>query len=181
MPLTSGQLAPLLDTLIAPNSVRYGVGMDMISVASSTPTSTAWPAINRALYLPLYIDRPGMVTKFWTLNGAAAAGNVDIGLYDRNYNRLSSTGAIAQAGTNVIQEYDVTDFAIVRGVYFLGLAASLTTTTFFMQTQAVGAVFNGMGITQQASALPLPNPAVPAQQVTTFVPIAGIAFRTLVA
>lgn len=179
---TAPQVAPLLDVLLSATSVNHGVGLDLSAVgAVATATSTAWPAVNRALYLPLYIDRPGTVTKFWTLNGATAAGNVDIGLYDRNYNRLASTGAIAQSGTSVIQEYDVTDFNIVAGVYFLGLAESLTTATFFMVTSNVAGYFQAMGVTQQASALPLPNPAVPAAQITTFVPVAGIAFRTLVA
>lgn len=175
-------VAPLPDVLLSTISTYHGVGSDLRGLGGvGTPSSNAWPAVNRALYLPLYIDRPGVVTKFWTLNGATAAGNIDIGLYNEAYARLASTGAVAQAGTNVVQEFDVTDFAVVPGVYFLGLACSLTTATLFMTTTNVAGYFQAMGVTQQATALPLPNPAVPAAQITTLIPIAGIAFRTLVA
>lgn len=177
------QVATLPPVLILTNSDRYGVGSDIRLTGAGVPTSAAWTAVNRALYLPLYIDRPGIVTKLLAYNGATAAGNVDIGLYDRNYNRIVSKGSTAQAGTSVLQEFDVTDFSIVPGVYFVGLAASLTTTTFFMCVTNISGYLGGMGITQEASALPLPATATPVQvgSAVVQVPVAGIAFRALVA
>lgn len=178
---TPAQVAPLSPVLISTSSARWSVGSDIGALGAGTPGSQVWTAVNRALYIPLYIDRPGIVTKFWTYNGTTAAGNIDIGLYNRSYTRLSSKGSTAQAGTSVIQEFDVTDFAIGPGVYFLGLAASLTTTTFFMHASSVAAYFGGMGVTMEASALPLPATATPVQNVVINLPVAGISFRTLVA
>lgn len=179
----AAQVAPLLAVLIGTNSERYAAGSDIRALGANTITSTAWNSANRAVYIPLYLDRPGTVTKLWTYNGATAAGNIDVGLYDRNYNRLSSAGSTAQAGTSVIQEFDVTDFNVTAGVYFVGVAASLTTTTFAMSVSNVSAYWAAMGVTQQNTALALPNPAVPAQLGVGMIsmPIAGIAFRTLVA
>lgn len=178
------EIAPLPDPLLSTNSERHGVGCDMRIIGALTGiSSTAWNTANRAVYMPVYLDRPVVVLKLWVFNGATASGNIDVGLYDRNYNRLTSAGSTAQAGTNVLQEFDVADLSIAGGVYFIGIAASATTTTFFMNVSNVSGYFRGMGITQQDTALPLPNPAVPAALGTGMVsmPVAGLAFRTLVA
>jgi hypothetical protein len=180
---TPAPVSFLPEVLITPLSVRHGLGLDSVSgLGGTVPTSAAWLVANTAWHYPLYIDRPGLVTKFFTLNGAAAAGNMDIGLYDRNYNLIVAKGSTAQAGTNVIQEYDVTDFWINRGVYFLGLVNNGTTGAIFRSGVGNASFLSVMGVTMQATAFPLPSTATPA--VNTFqwaLPVAGIAFRALVA
>lgn len=180
------QIAALSEVLISTHSDQHGLGDTFRVTGGIAEASAVWQTANRALYMPLYIERPGIVTKFWTYNGAAVAGNIDIGLYREDYTLISSKGSTAQAGTNVLQEFDVTDFAIVPGVYFLGLVSSSTTATFF--GTGTGGGISGflrcMGVTQQdLGATTLPAPAVPAVlgSGVSNLPDAGIAFRTLVA
>lgn len=180
MPVTPAPSNNFLPLLISTHSLRYGCG-DGAPGLITLPSSTTWPAANRAIYMPLYVDRPGIVTKLWIWNGATSSGNVDIGLYNASFTKLTSSGSTAQGTINVIQEFDITDYALVPGVYFLGLAMSSGTATVFAATPNVTTYLGTYGITQEASALPLPATATPAQVTNAVMPYAGIAFRTLVA
>lgn len=181
--LTRYPTAVLSEVLISTVSMRHGLGFELHTYVNAVaPVSAVWPTSNRAFYSPIYIDRPGIVTKFWLLNGASVAGNVDIGLYRSDYTLISSKGSTAQAGTNVIQEFDVTDFAVTQGVYFLGVVLSNTGGAVVRVNQNALGFLSAAGMTEQTSAFPLPSTATPAAAaVGCIATVAGIAFRTLVA
>lgn len=107
----------------------YGGGV--ISTASAlvtlrvTPTSTAWPSANLAIFIPFTLAVPVTVYKMAMGAGATAAGNFDIGIYDAAGNRLVSSGATAK-GSSVEHILDVTDTVIGPGTYYLAMAADGT-------------------------------------------------------
>lgn len=120
------------------------------------PASGAWHANNAAMFYPIRLSRPYLVSQLWWINGATASGNVDCGIYSADGTRLISTGSTAQSGTSVEQIVDVADTWIGPGRFYIALAASTTAATFFGTTAGV---FNAvaLGMAQQtASAFPLP-------------------------
>lgn len=88
-------------------------------------TSTAWPAANLAIFVPVRIPFPVTVFKMVVGAGATAAGNFDVGIYDSNGNKLVSSGATAK-GSSVEHIIDVTDTRIGPGVYYLAMSADGT-------------------------------------------------------
>jgi len=149
-----------------------------------TPASTAWPVNNKAFYIPFVLAKSATVLKLFWANGATVAGtnNIDVGIYDASGNRLVSTGSTAQGTASIVQEVDVTDTILGRGQYFLAMSCSNTAATFSLSSSSTTQVGRLIGILEQTSALPLPNPATLAVCSATFVvPQFGAALRTLAA
>lgn len=139
----------------------------------ATPASAVWPTANTAIYVPLNLPTGYLVKRLWCLNGGTAAGNIDIGIYDAAGNRLTSSGAVAQAGTNAIQHFDITDYLLAPGSYYMAMSCSLGTATVWKST-GQSATFVGIaGCLSQASAHPLPATATFASAIIT-IPFFGI-------
>jgi hypothetical protein len=70
---------------------------------------------------------PVPVTVYKIISGAGltGAGNFDVGIYDRNGNRLVSSGATAK-GASTEHVLDITDTRIGPGLYYLAMAADGT-------------------------------------------------------
>lgn len=166
-------------------SIPNGIGSEVISNAPGAPGSSTWPANNRAFYLPIYLPYPGVVTKLWVANGAAVSGNIDVGLYSEVAGvpaaRLASAGGVAQSGTSVIQEFDITDYVTTPQTrYFVGVSMD-NTTGAFTRVITTATVKRIAGVMQEESAYPLPASATPVVAATGTVPFCGVAFRALVA
>ena len=141
--------------------------------------SKAWPANNQAIYIPFRLSSPGLARQFLFLVGATSSGNIDIGIYTAQKNRIISAGSTAMsASTNTVQQINITDTWLNPGEYLLGVSCSTTTGTVF------GLTFNdeialSMATTyEEASALPLPATATPAISTTAtpLIPVVGIQF-----
>lgn len=129
------------------------------------PASATWPAANKAYFYPFTLPVRVQVSKFFFFNGGTISGNIDIGIYDSQGNKLVSTGAVAQAGANAIQAIDCTDTYIGPGEYYLAASCSSGTATG-RQLVITGATdeLGGMqtGLTYQLTAAhPLPATATP--------------------
>ena len=141
---------------------------------SSSLTSTVWPAANLAIYAPVVIDEDTKVTQLWTVNGAAVAGNVDIGLYSVDGVRLASAGSTAQSGVNLMQKFDITDLYLGPGTYYLAVSLSdAATATLGGQTQTTAVWGKIVGLAEETSALPLPAVATFATYTRLFLPLIG--------
>ena len=115
----------------------------------------------------------------FTLNGATAGNNVDVGIYTGDGTRLISMGSTAQSGTNAIQTYNITDTALGAGLYRLGIAMDGTTGTLFRQNS--NALFeNPAGIQQQASAFALPATLTGAAAASSYQPVFGLTRQAVV-
>ncbi len=140
-------------------------------------TSGAWPAANRALYIPFIVTMPIIVTQLWCYNGATASGNVDMGLYDRAGTRLVSIGSTAQSGTNVLQAFDITDTTLWPGRFYIGVAMDNTTGTMF-RIAGTARLWQAQGVAQQATAFVLPASMSPSAPASNYCPIVGWTRRT---
>ncbi len=151
-------------------SVGHGNAYGSIKLGA---TSGAWPLANMAIYIPVRVDTPVVVTKLFVVNGSAVTGNVDIGLYTLDYARLLSTGSTAQSGTNAVQSIDVTDTPLDAGLYYLALALSSGGATTFRQAPATVLACRVAGQFEELSALPLPATMTPAASANAYVPLFG--------
>ena len=137
--------------------------------------STAWGTANKAFHVPIVIEELVAFNKFYTLNGATASGNIDIGVYDENNSLVKSTGSTAQSGTNVLQEISVTEFVLKPGFYRLALALSSATGTIFCMSLVNADNSRPYDLTEEASAFPLPSTATPVLHTSGFfMPMIGI-------
>lgn len=143
-------------------------------------TSFAWPTANLGLFVPVEIYSSLTVVKMSVANGTAVSGNIDVGIYDMNGNRIVSAGSTAQTGTSVIQTFDITDTLLQAGLYYMALSADNTTSTFGGWSGLAAGDGQAMGLFQMASALALPNPATFASYAQTVCPLMAMHQRTTV-
>lgn len=130
------------------------------AVTSAFTATSALPAANEALFLPVLVTFPLTVYGLGWGNGATVTGNTDCGIYDSEGARLVSLGSTAQSGTSVIQTTSITALTLNPGRYYLALAADNNTALYRCnQTLAVSTVQRASGVAQQTSAFPLPATA----------------------
>jgi hypothetical protein len=145
--------APPSNVVVSTYDRRYGVW----------PMSTsdlAWPTANLAIYCPVLVPEPTIVTKMAVQIGSATSGNLDLGVYDEAGVRLVSTGSTAVGSASTLQVEDVTDTLLTPGTYYLAIACDNTTARFltggFAAQSATG---YAKGLRQETSAMPLPSTA----------------------
>lgn len=175
-----GVFPPVLSA-IPPAPVMSSVGPNSIGAlvlnSGLTSASAAWPAAARTICVPLVIDRTVTVTQMFAYNGTIAGGNTDIGIYDFGGNRLVSMGATAQAGTSVIQAFNITDTVLGPGQYFMGMSNSGTTGTYLRVAPGV-TVLSLSNCSQSATAMPSSMSfATPA---SAYLPIFGAVIATTI-
>lgn len=144
-------------------------------------TSGAWPAANRAIYVPFHVLNNYTVVKLGIRNGTTVTGNVDVGIYDANGTRLISSGSTAQAGTSTVQEFDVTDTTLTPGWYYLAAAMDGAGHTFRVAPSVGVGWMRCLGMYQQATAFPLPATATFAAIGTSYLPHLAASSRVILA
>jgi len=106
------------------NVGRFGLTIPMY--AQNNLGGKTWPTANRALYWPVHIPSPFLAARAFHCQAGNNTGNVDIGIYDINGNRLVSTGSTARGSTNVAQYIDITDTWLSPGDYYWAMVGSST-------------------------------------------------------
>lgn len=176
MDFPSGSLRhkPTLSTLSAES-----LGPTFLALGGATPASGAWPAANRAIFVPLTLSAPFRTAKAWWANGATATGNVDCGVYTPGGTLLGSTGSTAQAGTSVVQSATLA-LTLLPGNYYLAL--SLSSTGTLLRTSGLSSAVGSpaAGLAQMASAFPLPASATLAAVSSSYVPLFGITSSAVI-
>lgn len=157
------------------------LGSEYVS-APSTYASNNWIAVNVAVFIPFWITEAVVATKMYWQNGAAVAGNIDVGIYDEAGNALVTKGNTLQAGISNIQTVDITDTVLSRGNYYMAMSSDTSGVTQKVVASTQGALAEiAFGFLEQATANPLPTPtATFAKYTRNFWPIFGIYFRTAV-
>lgn len=149
---------------------RVSALADFLFAMRASLASGTYPSANRAYYYPITLNDWVTVTQMSLYNGATVAGNVDVGIYDINGNRLVSAGGVAMAGASTVQVFDIADTALVPGDYYLAMACSSASATFF-RYQANAQVMEAFESYMQASAYPLPATATFVAATVGFVPM----------
>jgi hypothetical protein len=174
------------DKLILPPMVtihpwsQESIGDGLVTGNSSLngAASATWQTADRAIYVPFTISSPSLIKKMFVYNGATASGNIDIGIYDRSFTKLVSSGEVAQAGINALQEFDIADTLLGPGLFYMALVFDTTTGTVF-RVAPIGGVLTSLGCAMQTSASPLPAIATPSQ-IQAFMPVFGLSTRGVV-
>lgn len=138
----------------------------------ATPASATFPAANDAIFVPVTIEQTVLIKRLFSLNGATASGNIDVGIYSDSGGRIVSAGSTAQAGTSIPQFFDITDIVITPGRYYLAVAMNNTTGTLFRASTGI-AKLQAMGLAKQATAFALPTSATFATVTAAYLPMIG--------
>lgn len=165
--------APLFITPIS--RAMHGAGLTAES--APVPVSTVLGTGNLSLYWPIILDEPATLVKAFVMNGATVNGNCDLGIYDRDLNKIVSTGSTAQAGASALQEIDITDVTLDAGVYYLAFAFSSATAAYFFSSTAF-VTLNGSNY--MAATFPLPATLTRSGTISGVV-VCGLSQRSLVA
>lgn len=159
------------------------LGTQLAAMASAAPASGANPTANLAYYIPVLVTEDITVTKLWCRNGSVVSGNVNMALYTSAFAQVANSeiGSTAQAGTNAVQEFDITNVALTAGLYYIAIVMDNITGTFIRYGPSGGAA-QSWGLAQEAAVFDLPATATPADiAASAFIPVCGIATRTQVA
>jgi hypothetical protein len=126
--------------------------------------SAAWVGANTAYMWPFKLTDWATAYQLLFMVGATSSGNIDVGIYDAQKNKVVSAGSTAMSATvNTVQELNITDTLLAPGDYLLAAACDNTTATCFRsappdETQlSIAPVYEQAGLTAAA----LTNPAVP--------------------
>lgn len=130
----------------------------------------AWPAANRAFFVPFATARYITVKQMAWQNGSTVSGNLDVGIYDIDGNQLVHSGSVAQSGISAAQIADITDTALDPGQYFMAMAVDNTTGLYFRVSNADAQLLQVFGMQQMDTAFPLPSTATFANPATAYLP-----------
>lgn len=136
---------------------------------------------NEAIFFPFRLTTWETAYQLLYLVGATSSGNIDVGIYDSQKNRIVSSGSTAMSATvNTVQELNITDTVLPPGDYLLAVATDNTTGTLFGSGLADERSLSSIPIYEQASAFPLPDPCVPVIATGTVpsIRVVGIQFRS---
>lgn len=154
-----------------------GTAMNAMGLTSA---ASAWPTANKAYYIPVSVQYPITVAKMFVINGSTVSGNIDVGIYDAGGAKLVTSGSTAQTSGSVIQEFDIADTLLQRGLYYWACAMDNSTGTLEIWNPNL-AIGRAMGVCEQTSAFPLPATAVFALLATTLrFPVIGATPRTTI-
>lgn len=130
---------------------------------SSTPNSglytgaAAWPANNLGLYIPFNIPMKWPCDKVAIFVGAQS-GNLDLGIFDFNGNKMTSLGTTATPAVGFASFTFPSALLLLPGRYWLAMSCSTTVATF-QRNSTVAATWDlQCGIKEQATVVPLPDP-----------------------
>ena len=134
-----------------------------MEAAASTAAyaAAAWPAANRAHYVPIWFPASVVITEL-RVGFTTAAGNYDLGLYDSNYSLIEAKGSTACS--NAAHVFTLTKPQRVRGgdVFYGSLVLSSTSDSAFRAAPAgVSGVHLGLAL-ENLGATALPSTATPA-------------------
>lgn len=145
--------------------------------ADSGVTSYAWPAANRALFVPFRLSHPETVFKLACGAGALTAGNFDIGVYSPSGARLVSTGSTPKSAASTKLIVDVADTPLGPGMYYLAMSVDTASAAYVGYADPTAFEMRMFGVRQMSSIIPAPLAEafpLPAQAVFESVSSAGL-------
>lgn len=143
---------------------------DLFTAAALAVVGTGALTASLAMFIPVIVRNQITVYQLGWSNGATVSGNVDVGIYDRNQNRLVSAGSTAQAGTSALQIVDVADTVLAPGLYYLAMAMDNGTGLVARGSFTNAQWPRACGVTNQASAFALPSTAAWGAPTSALVP-----------
>jgi hypothetical protein len=173
---TSPQFPPLfLGTMTQPYC-----GMEARSFAGMSPASGAWPAVSYVVYVPFWIPWPYPINRLWWVNGSAAGGTVDVGIYTTGGRLVVSGGSTAGAGNSAPQFVTVSPTLILppESYYFAQVVDNTTANRINRSTALSLIQQRALGIYGQTGTFPLPSSATFATATQVVYPVCGMTLTT---
>lgn len=168
-------LAPRTALVFNPDGQRLGIAIGTPGAGGSQ----AWPSNNLAIYMPWTapFDATIATLMFHCTAGNSAGRNYDIGIYDyESLAKLSSSGStLCAANLNTW-----TANQAVEGGQRYYIALSMTTTSLSVfgynpgDASATRVMLRLLGWAEEASAVPLPSTATPAQTSFAKIPFVTV-------
>lgn len=147
-------------------------------VNGASAGSAVWPGVARAMFYPVRLSQPHTYVKAWWLNGATAAGNVDVGIYTLSgttLTRVVASTAEAQGTVSTMQvAATFTTTTIGPGLYYLAMSCSLATATVWRVSLAAREARLG-GVFTVTTAHPLPSSTTATVTGSGVVPVFGFS------
>lgn len=134
--------------------------------------STAWPAANRALFVPFRLTRMWVARLAIVGCGATGGGNFDAGIYDQWGNLIVASGATGRSASADVAA-ELTDTTLGPGVYYMGLAVDGTNNMVAWAPSTAGAC-KALGLKEAASSYTLPATVTYATVSSAYVPSLAI-------
>ena len=158
--------------------------MGMVDSQGGNGASSAWPIAAKAYFVPVRLSQPRTYVKAWWINGATAAGNVDVGIYTLSGTTLTRVVASTAEAQGTISTVQVAaTFAtttIGPGLYYLAMSCSLATATVW-RVSLSAPFMRGLGVFQAVSSHPLPTTATAAViSGTTTLPVFGFSEQAVI-
>lgn len=170
--IRSDGLAPLPSPPIICASSRCSLGPSMKfwnygAPASSVGTVTA----NQMHAIPFVIEAPTTFYKGFWVNGSSVGNNSEVGIYDASYNKIVTTGSVANSGASTAQAAALSATTrLSPGLYYMVHASDATASNrYFKWSIGSGgaAAGNALGMWSQGSITlgSLPATATPADYI----------------
>lgn len=149
---------------------------DLSSALNGNLGSGSWNiGANLGVFVPILVRSQTTVYKMVWQNGTVVSGNLDVGIYDSERNRLVSLGSTAQSGVSSVQVGDIADTTLAPGLYYFAMTVDNQATATYQRSSVSNSVLITSGMAQMASAFPLPATATFTRFGFTYIPyIAGI-------
>lgn len=156
----------------------FPISMAHVWNLSLNSAAVSWGTANQAVYLPFVLPWEYPIARVFWVNGSTTTGNGCAAIYTPGGKQLYTTGSVARTPASGLQWTNLsTPLILPPGAYYFGLSINATTTAVFGSISVTAAIARGMGIKQQASALPLPDPATFAAPTTAVYPLCGFSRR----
>lgn len=174
LPSTATRRNSLMVSVLSPESILGG--------QNAAPASAAWPAAQRAFYIPIRLNYPATVYRLWWLNGTTAStDDFQVGVYAPDGTdggpgtRVINGTATLAAGASVCQYDNITDTALNAGVWWIAMWGEGTTphTNRYTSGKLTGYYM------QSSLATGLPTSATPVSpgSAAVYIPVFGLQLR----
>lgn len=151
--------------------------------ALPSPISTGLPSANDPWAFPFRLSETVTLLELLVMNGSAAGGNFDMGVYDSAFAAVVRAGSTAGSGNSAWQVVNVTDTVLLGGkLYYLVLVRDNATAN--RQRSFSGALTAGQNalagtFDSATDAFPLPDPLtnMAAAATITQIPVMGFTCK----
>jgi len=147
---------------------------ELLAEVQPTPVSrSAWPVANLAMFVPFTLSEMVVIKRMIVLITSATGGNIDVGLYDTNGNRLVSSGSTPLGAAGCAQFFNIADIQLNAGRYYMAEAADATTP--YLGYGVDRGWPSMLGVREMAAAFPLPATATFTDNVArSFFPLLAV-------
>lgn len=154
--------------------------MNAVFAGIDGETSSNWPTANLAILVPFSLPTAKTVTQVMWINGAAAAGNLDAGVYNEDGTRVVTCGTTAQGAINNPQVTNLSaPTALAAGSYYFALCQDVVTGGVFRNATLGAGFLQMLGVQQAATSLPLPASLTLANPANAYLPTFAIGFGSV--